>query len=61
MSAPAPHTDLLLESISSDFRQRLIDTPKLETPAEPNRGFDWRPTVLLVAVGGAALLAYAYL
>lgn len=61
MPAPASHSDLLLEGVQHHVPHRLIDAPKVEPVMETGRGFDWKPTVLVVAIAAIALLTYAYL
>ena len=54
--------DLILDlNPSVDARPRpLIDAPRLDDDPAPT-GFNWRPTVLIVAFGLLTMLAVAYL
>ena len=61
MATPNPHTDLLLAAVQPHTPRRLIDAPKMDSELKGSNGFDWKPTVLLVAICAAALAAFAYL
>lgn len=61
MPVSNPQIDLLLEGVQQNLPHRLVDAPKVEARATPERGFDWKPTILLVSIGAAGLLAFAYL
>jgi hypothetical protein len=55
-------SDLILDlGPSIDVRPRpLIDAPRLDDDPAPT-GFNWRPTLLIVAFGLLTMLAVAYL
>lgn len=61
MATTTQTTDLLLEGVQQNIPQRLVDAPKFESRGAPERGFDWKPTLLVVAVLAAAVLAFSYL
>lgn len=45
---------------AGDRRMPLIDVPRIETDRRPE-GFDWKPTIALVALFAVLMLAVAYL